>query len=317
MQRKTLAMTRGRRIALRQARSTLLHSSGFTLVELLVVIAIIGVLVALLLPAVQAAREAARRTHCVNNLKQIGLAILNYEHAKRYLPPAGWKNALGGATKGYPEGTSLHGLILPFLEETNVEAGLQQETVYLDTVAESRRIETYLCPSCLKVSSGSPTLLYNQHYNPVLGAKGTNLWGGPNYILTGNLTYGGYANTGALIFHRPLKISKITDGTSKTFAVGEMSWEHGRLNTRWVRSTSGGSDNDASYCCRNQVYGLNSVQMANDLSNMNDFSFGSAHPGGGHFLLVDGSVHFFPETVEVRTLQAFATRAGGEIDTLP
>src|SRR5262245_3563702 len=106
--------------------------AGFTLVELLVVIAIIGILVALLLPAVQAAREAARRSQCNNNLKQIGVALHNYLSAKRKLPPGGWKN-LGPSGK-FPSGVSVHGLILPYLEETANEDELKQIVVFNLTV---------------------------------------------------------------------------------------------------------------------------------------------------------------------------------------
>ena len=292
---------------------------AFTLVELLVVIAIIGILVALLLPAVQAAREAARRTHCVNHLKQIGLAMLNYEHANRRLPPAGWKNMAGSQPDtGHPQGVSVHGLILPYLEEIAVEAELKQINVFSLTVSERKKITAYLCPSGfaseLDFAGGGgnpPGIYYVQHYNPVLGAKGTNSWGGANYVMSGGLSCGGYATSGAMIFDKPLKISKITDGTSKTFAFGEMSWDFD-MYPFWLRSTSGGSDNDCSYCCRNLFYALNSVRKAADSSNMNDFSFGSMHTGGAHFSLVDGSVQFVAETVDLRILQAFATRDGGE-----
>lgn len=295
------------------------NCNGFTLVELLVVIAIIGVLVALLLPAVQAAREAARRSHCVNNLKQIGLATLNYEQAHRLLPPAGWKN-VGGA---YPSGASVHGLILPFLEELAVESELKQTVIHNLTDAERTRIGIYLCPSGFSMSldypgdSSNPAGVYFvQHYNPVLGAKGVNLWGGPAYPLTGGTGYGQFATTGALIFDKPLKISKVSDGTSKTFAFGEMSWDMG-LHAFWPRSTSGGADSDLSYCCRNLASPLNSDRRAADDSNLNDISFGSMHAGGGHFLLFDGSAQFVTELVELKILQAFATRGGDEQTSLP
>lgn len=302
---------------------------GFTLVELLVVIAIVGILVALLLPAVQAAREAARRSSCKNNLRQIGVAINNYLSANKTLPPAGWHNL--GATAKYPSGVSVHGLILPYLEETANDAELKKIIVYSLTVLEQRRIATYICPS--GASGGqyeaSGTLLYVQHYNPVLGPKGVNYWGGPAYAPSPIKAHGGLADTGALIIagsnaaagyisKKPIKLAKVTDGTSNTFALGEMSWDRGVLAAYWLRSTLGpGPDDDGAYCCRNLTYPLNSAPQR-DLSGttivtlLNDVSFGSMHGNGAHFLLVDGSAHFFADSVEMSILQAFATRSSGE-----
>lgn len=290
--------------------------TGFTLVELLVVIAIIGVLVALLLPAVQSAREAARRMQCSNNLKQIGLAIHNYEGGNRFLPPAGWRNALGAGHTGHPQGVSIHGIILPYLEEANVEGELGKTPIFNLTPSERRRIATYLCPSA-EVSfldypgdSNNPAgIYYYQHYSAAIGAKGTNLWGGANYPLKGDMVCGGVADNGALILDKPLKISKILDGTSKTFAIGERSWDPS-IDSLWPRSTYGGAENDCLYCCHNLAYGLNSLSLAAlGRSQRNDVSFGSPHGGsGGQFLLVDGSVHFFSDTTELKILQGFATR---------
>jgi prepilin-type N-terminal cleavage/methylation domain-containing protein/prepilin-type processing-associated H-X9-DG protein len=302
--------------------------NGFTLVELLVVIAIIGILIALLLPAVQAAREAARRTQCCNNLKQVGLAILNYENSNSSLPPAGWTTP-AGPRKGLPEGLSMHALILPYLEQSAVKGELISEIVSQGTTPEYYRIDAYLCPSEPRQfytygQPGDPSGwipgrdLYVQHYNAVLGAKGTNLWGGANYTVFGMC--GGLADTGALIFDHPLTIATVLDGTSNTFALGEVSWDN-NMHCYWPRSTftqdSVFVDNGkpCSYSGRNQIYPLNSVKMV--FSVLNDFSFGSKHPGGANFSFVDGSVHFFQETVDLKILQAYATRGNGEPATLP
>ena len=120
---------------------------GFTLVELLVVIAIIGVLVALLLPAIQAAREAARRASCVNNMKQIGLAIHNFE-SSRYELPVGWDGDID--LTGRPKQYMPLGQILPYLEEGDVEALFDYDYNFFwppNYFAMSQRISTYLCPS--------------------------------------------------------------------------------------------------------------------------------------------------------------------------
>jgi len=122
---------------------------GFTLVELLVVIAIIGILIALLLPAVQAAREAARRTQCTNHLKQLGLAVQNYEYTFKGLPPGSFVNRLpnGSIWVSY---LGPHARILPFLEQTNVTSMMNLDTSYGDTfntVATGRVIDGFLCPS--------------------------------------------------------------------------------------------------------------------------------------------------------------------------
>jgi prepilin-type N-terminal cleavage/methylation domain-containing protein len=319
---------------MRKAYHRSVCNGGFTLVELLVVIAIIGILVALLLPAVQAAREAARRTSCKSNLRQIGVAIQNYLSANKTLPPAGWHN-LGGAAK-YPSGVSVHGLLLPYLEETANDDELKKIIVNNLTALEMRRIATYVCPSSTAAGAyaSGTTLAYVQHYNPVLGPKGVNYWGGQAYTPAPIKVHGGLADTGALIItgsnpaagyvsNKPVKLTKVTDGTSKTFAVGEMSWDRGVLAAYWLRSTLGpGSDDDGAYCCRNLAYPINSAAYK-DLSGtttitlLNDVSFGSMHGNGAHFLLVDGSAHYLDESVEMSILQAFATRSGSEQASIP
>jgi prepilin-type N-terminal cleavage/methylation domain-containing protein/prepilin-type processing-associated H-X9-DG protein len=317
---------------------------AFTLVELLVVIAIIGILIALLLPAVQAAREAARRTQCCNNVKQIGLAILQYENLFRRLPPAGYSNGL--SYRPFPNGRSVYSLVMPYMEQDYLDELMQDEQVHHADIMESEYINVppLLCPSQQYVGNTTyraPETIYLQHYNPVVGPSGPDQWNGGNYSVEiapsspSRENMGGYSTAGAmpmLLWNSSctertgvamlLRMADLVDGTSNTFLIGEMSWDDGILWSYWPRSTSNGSSGwGMSYCCRNLRYPLHaygsSTASANGGNGINDISFGSNHPGGCHFLMADGSSHFLADDTQLKVLQALASRDGGEVVSIP
>lgn len=293
---------------------------GFTLIELLVVITIIGILIALLLPAVQAAREAARRLQCSNNLKQMGLAILNYESALQGYPPGGMNNHyLTG------NGLSMHVFILPYMELDNLYSQFDFGTaIQLYPAAVSPlhvQVGAYLCPSALAIGQHDGTYWwYGQHYNPVMGASGMNTFTGTPYpldtVLETNTSEGGFANTGVLYINSGTRVADVTDGTSNTFLLGENSW--GGISSAWFwpQSTSQGTPAAFAYCCRNLRYPLNSLDYTGGAS-INDISLGSEHPGGAQFLLADGSASFLSENIALQVLQAGATRNMAEPALLP
>ncbi|NLF07148.1 MAG: DUF1559 domain-containing protein [Pirellulaceae bacterium] len=308
-------------------------------------ITIIGILIALLLPAVQAAREAARRVQCCNNLKQIGIAIHNYENQNTYLPPAGYSNAGNPTAHSYPNGVNTYGVIMPFLEQLAVDEMVHGEHIAGGNImpSENTRMPILLCPSqAYKANENfiaSPKPIYIQHYNPVLGASGPDQWNGGDYPVNIALSSpslenrGGYSAAGAMPMilwnsssteriNGLFRMADIRDGTSHTFLIGEMSWDDGYLFSYWPRSTTNGSSGwGGSYCCRNIRYPIHTYGYATANANggdgMNDLSFGSNHSGGCHFLLGDGSAHFVSESTELKILQALATREGGEVVSVP
>jgi prepilin-type N-terminal cleavage/methylation domain-containing protein/prepilin-type processing-associated H-X9-DG protein len=286
---------------------------AFTLVELLVVIAIIGILIALLLPAVQAAREAARRSQCSNHLKQISLALLNYESVHKTLPPASVSS----------NELSWHVFILPFLEQASLYEKFNFNTksdLSPNVQLSLLRIDTYLCPSNGSekdmrnfVNLVGGVAPYSMHYFGIAGPDGQNTHVTPNvaYKCEGTgTTYGAICTQGTMAYPSPVKLASISDGTSNTYLVGECSWVGLERYRSWNRGLYKLSDSDiAIMSARNILYSINTPLTSTEF---NDIPFGSQHPGGCQFALADGSVRFVSETIEHALYLAFASRDGKE-----
>jgi len=290
--------------------------NGFTLVELLVVIAIIGVLVALLLPAVQAAREAARRMQCGNNLKQIGLALHNYHDTYRQFP-SGYVVDLTSGVTANAESWGWAALTLPFLEQSNLHdrLGITQRSLQaLFATGNGSRalwetsLNSFICPSDSGYSA--PGRVHaNRNFNDGTGAT---LGGLTAPVLPGLSNYPGVAghrdvvgvtaNTGIFYGNSGVRIADVLDGTSNTFAVGERETFRSRSGT-WigVRNPSGGSTRGVNVVTGHSHPKLNDVTAANPWNTDRiggGEGFGSLHPGGAHFLVTDGGVRFVPETIQ-------------------
>ncbi|MDR3198896.1 MAG: DUF1559 domain-containing protein, partial [Planctomycetaceae bacterium] len=217
---------------------------AFTLVELLVVIAIIGVLIALLLPAVQAAREAARRMSCTNNLKQFGIAVHNYHDTTEYLVPESLHDTADWAEKT----VSYRVRLLPFIEQSAIRAMIADQSVFTDIeMLSKQKVSFFLCPSCSEVyqnftGSPDPDGKFTSHYFGVAGALGINSATGSQYktdplktVFTGT---GPFANTGAIFYNSRISLASVTDGTSNTFLIGEISWNGYGGYQNWTRGTT-------------------------------------------------------------------------------
>lgn len=318
------------------------RSAGFTLVELLVVIAIIGVLVALLLPALQAAREAARRTQCVNQVRQLALAVLNYESTRKVFP--------GSMNEG---SFSYLALTLPYYEGNAIfdQLNLTRRPVDADMPFE---VDFLRCPSR---SEPEPTVLFNgtaeevvdtqkrSHYYAVNGAKDEDVCPGADpFTITAckgalakvNRCFlpdarGGHAVNGVMYPLSSVRGGQVTDGTSKTFLVGEVSWPFSQTVGvgPWYLgsgSWSGAYEDDAYRKWAMSLAGdgfwvHNSAQIRwplLDRSNEagvtdgkachSDLSFGSQHPGGAHFAQTDGSGRFVKSDADLQVLYYYAAR---------
>jgi prepilin-type N-terminal cleavage/methylation domain-containing protein len=283
---------------------------AFTLVELLVVIAIIGLLIALLLPAVQAARESARRASCLNNMKQIGLALHNYHDTfKRF--PAGWE-AFDPATKTPdPEGEPGWGWaarIQEQMEETALADLIELNVPILDPRHDRARVtvmESFRCPSeplrdslfelDAEDGSGPLTTLAIANYVGVFGTLELDDCEG---LGPGNQCFG----DGVLYHNSKTNFHDILDGTSQTLIVGERYALHDK--STWVGAVSEGEEAFA------RILGI-ADHLPNDPGGHFD-DFGSHHPGGCHFALADGSVRFISQSISERIYKALCTRAGGE-----
>ncbi|MBA2115339.1 DUF1559 domain-containing protein [Bremerella alba] len=292
------------------------HSSksrGFTLVELLVVIAIIGVLIALLLPAVQQAREAARRMQCQNNLKQLGLALHNHHDTYGNFPTF----TAGSINISYV----VH--LLPFIEQDNLydlfprDASGNLQITSSNDVRATNRIDALLCPSGTIQNStySGQSDRYTNHYYGVLGPKGENVQTGDDYELDTLGGQGGASLQGFFQWQKEMRFADITDGTSNTLAIGEISWKDAGCHRPWTRGGETQSGGVHSASAKNVFNAINAVGYVSASTNWNDASFGSEHPGVAQFLLGDGSVRSVSESVAMTVYRAMASRNGGETVT--
>ena len=281
------------------------NSPGFTLVELLVVIAIIGILVALLLPAVQAAREAARRASCINNLKQLGIALHNYHDVQGTLPYA-------HGNDGERFVWAWSALILPFIEEGAAHSRCNFDVGYNllpNREAIKQFYSLYQCPSappnqwitCCSSIPGTEDAAETNYAAITTDRRYTNYWGSPP----------ARNESGPMYFNSTVKFREITDGTSKTFIVGEVDRDQeDAFKARYP-----------SYCTPSCYIGSiwtahNHITTFYGINANTDLEIGgvdSHHPGGANFLFVDGHVAFFPDATDQIVLKTLTTRDHGDV----
>ena len=318
------------------------RTSGFTLVELLVVIAIIGILIALLLPAVQAAREAARRVHCRNNMKQIGLAMHSYHDAHKVFPPGAIWTGVYIDWFGAHHRTNWALALLPHMEEQTLYDQYDQRVDNSDPINQpvvEAYVATHSCPS--EIDSGDESIVplngsavprqTRYQYGSYRGVAGRSEL--PYTMGTGDkghwLHYMGWRNMptewrGVFHYNAPgirqcESFRSVTDGASATIVVGERHrrkdvrergtfWayaNHHSISTVWIEreSITGASFWD----CRNA---LPSSPFCNN-------GWLSYHPGGINWTFCDGSVHFLSTTIDTGILCRMASIADGEVVSIP
>jgi prepilin-type N-terminal cleavage/methylation domain-containing protein/prepilin-type processing-associated H-X9-DG protein len=257
--------------------------SAFTLIELLVVIAIIAVLIALLLPAVQAAREAARRAQCTNNLKQIGLALFNYESGNGAFPPSGESTNFTPsppATQFVDGGWSALARILPYMEggtsfnALNFNIYEYNDAFGINLTGAATVVNVYICPSSTRSPDGGRdgTDLNDGGISAATGGYGYNDYGPTCYTdidPNGQTTYAAsfpatpyrnkYARANGLLHQGKTRIAEITDGTSNTIAIGEDAGRDPRYLSPYVQDTfAGAASNGVTYATTTAYLAANS-----------------------------------------------------------
>ena len=251
---------------------------GFSLVELLVVIAILGILMGLLLPAVQRSREAAHRGQCLANLRQMGIALHAYHGVSGVFPPGGIEWRPAGSTRGERQ-LAWSVFLLPFLEQKNLYDTLDLRTPF-DSLANRAGAATvlavYLCPSVPRDASrvdGRGACDYGGIYGERIS--------GPNE-----------PPKGTMLYDRAIGLREITDGSSNTLVISEdANWADGQ----WINGRN----------IFDQAFAITAAPpFENDIRSL--------HPGGADGLLADGAARFLSASMELHVLAAICTRTGGE-----
>jgi len=292
---------------------------GFTLVELLVVIAIIGVLVALLLPAVQSAREAARRTHCMNNLKQLGIALHTFHDVFGAFPSgfdAGIERPDSSSASNWCNQNAKFGApwtvqILKWIEEApqfdvlNIQSGFydsSNRTAGFINTALLVPLGTYACPS--RVAEDTQGILYGSLVSSYVGVQGGGEQAECANTACGTAGDRTWFSNGILFASSDIKIAEITDGTSNVFLVGETRYTY----APWAASGK------LSSCAFAQCFAgaLDPINLyPREGSNALMRGFSSNHPGGCHMLMADSSSHFVSESIDLDIYQQLGQRNSG------
>jgi prepilin-type N-terminal cleavage/methylation domain-containing protein/prepilin-type processing-associated H-X9-DG protein len=299
---------------------------GFTLIELLVVVAIIAVLLGLLLPAVQKVREAAARTHCANNLKQLGLALHGFHDAYGNVPPGQVKGAL--PEWGIPVAGLNHGwapFILPWIEEQNLYSTYQWNLFSADQANQplmSRPLKLFQCPSAPEQNRyyTSPPFSPAPDGNKAACGDYAPTWGVNPVLATMGLIGPATDYQGVLVPEQWTRLIQITDGTSNTIMITEDAgrpalWQVGRQIAGSEQAVKGGAwagPNNGFIVDGSTPDGTSSPGPC-PMNCTNDGEIYSFHRAGTNAVFADGSVHFLRAGMSIRVLAALVTRAGGEV----
>ncbi len=291
------------------------RSRGFTLIELLVVIAIIAILISLLLPAVQQAREAARKSQCLGNLKQIGIALHSYHENAKCLPP-GWLGVTGGVPDANgPTGWGWASHLLPQLDQKSLhwQINFKATVDHASNVPiRDKALPVFRCPSDSspdvwtlnnKTTGASIVTLPTANY---VGSFGTTDLDSVSSTPPGTL----YLGNGVFGHNKPTRFADVVDGLSNTLFVGEHRTNmtaSPEWHSTWLGVIPAGEEAFV------RILAVSDHTPNDAAAHIDDFS--SAHPQGVHFLMGDGRVRFVGQTISKIVFQALTTKAGRETNT--
>jgi prepilin-type N-terminal cleavage/methylation domain-containing protein/prepilin-type processing-associated H-X9-DG protein len=314
-------------------------TNGFTLVELLVVIAIIGVLVALLLPAVQSARENARRATCLNNIRQLALTALNYHSMKGHF--ATGLVPVEADAGNFAGGTNLWVEMLPYVEEANLKEKWDYDDYRNNIAGGQEALSAKVVPILLCPSDPLPTPVHHlqadQPYDWMNGVYGLSSYGGNAGVRSFGNSDVPQSEDGVFFKHSRVRMAQVTDGASHTLLFGERSHEDPEydLLAEILDPGMGPLAAWGAWCSASHEFGsqadvlLGSIVPINyrvlpesgvdgwDMIDGRLSAFGSGHPGGANFAFADGSARFVADNIPLEQLQALTTRAGGEAVEVP